>query len=87
MAHQAKAALQSFSLANDVLNISPQDEIYKYDAEENRKILRAEPWKSEYAVAKSSLVSVDIYSSHSPHYFKTCKISAVSLIKMVSDRV
>jgi len=47
MAHQAKAALQSFSLANDVVNISPQDEIYKYDAEENRKILRAEPWKSE----------------------------------------
>jgi len=33
--------------------------------EENRKILRAEPWKSD------------------PHYFKTCKISAVALIKMV----
>ena len=47
MAHQAKAALQSFSLANDITNISPQDEIYKYDVEENKKILRAEPWKSE----------------------------------------
>jgi COP9 signalosome complex subunit 5 len=47
MAHQAKAALQSFNLANDITNISPQDEIYKYDVEENRKILRAEPWKSE----------------------------------------
>ena len=47
MAHQAKAALQSFSLANDITSISPQDEVYKYDAEENRKILRAEPWKSE----------------------------------------
>jgi COP9 signalosome complex subunit 5 len=47
MAHQAKAALQTFSLTNDITNVSPQDEIYKYDAEENRKILRAEPWKSE----------------------------------------
>jgi len=47
MAHQAKAALQTFNLANDITNISPQDEIYKYDVEENRKILRAEPWKSE----------------------------------------
>lgn len=47
MAHQAKAALQSFSLANDITNVSPQDEIYKYDVEENKKILRAEPWKSE----------------------------------------
>lgn len=47
MAHQAKVALQSFNLANDIANISPQDEIYKYDVEENRKILRAEPWKSE----------------------------------------
>lgn len=40
------------------------------------------------SVAKSSLVPMGIYSRpYSPHYFKTCKISAVALIKMVSDLV
>ncbi|TFK23524.1 Mov34-domain-containing protein [Coprinopsis marcescibilis] len=58
-------ALQSFSLTNNILEISPQDEIYKFDAEENRRINQEAPWTKD------------------PHYFKSCKISAVALIKMV----
>ena len=61
----AGVALQSFSLQNSILDISPQDEIYKFDAEENRRINREAPWAKD------------------PHYFKSCKISAVALIKMV----
>ncbi|EIN08800.1 Mov34-domain-containing protein [Punctularia strigosozonata HHB-11173 SS5] len=61
----ADTALRTFSLENDVLEVSPQDEIYRFDAEENRRINRESPWSTD------------------PHYFKTCKISAVALIKMV----
>ncbi|KAH8829091.1 Mov34-domain-containing protein [Flagelloscypha sp. PMI_526] len=58
-------ALKTFSLENDVLQISPQDAIYKFDAAADRQIINAQPWAKD------------------PHYFKTCKISAVALIKMV----
>jgi len=65
MASSSSTALKTFSLENDILEVSPQDEIYRYDHEANKVILREEPWKKE------------------PGYFKTCKISAVALIKMV----
>ncbi|EJD05421.1 Mov34-domain-containing protein [Fomitiporia mediterranea MF3/22] len=56
---------RTFSLENSILDVPPQDEIFRYDAEAYREVLKAQPWKSD------------------PHYFKTCKISAVALIKMV----
>ncbi|TFK98545.1 JAB1/Mov34/MPN/PAD-1 ubiquitin protease-domain-containing protein [Pterulicium gracile] len=58
-------ALKTFSLANDVRQVSPQDEIIKFDHDANQKIMREEPWKKD------------------PHYFKSCKISAMALVKMV----
>ncbi|KAJ7210504.1 JAB1/Mov34/MPN/PAD-1 ubiquitin protease-domain-containing protein [Mycena pura] len=61
----ASTALKTFSLTNDILEVAPGDKIYKFDAEENRRINREAPWTKD------------------PHYFKTCKISAVALIKMV----
>ncbi|KAJ7289205.1 Mov34-domain-containing protein [Mycena rebaudengoi] len=61
----SSTALKTFSLENDVLDVSANDEIYRFDAAENRRINREEPWKKD------------------PHYFKSCKISAVALIKMV----
>jgi COP9 signalosome complex subunit 5 len=61
----SSTALKTFSLANDILNVSPQDEIYKFDAEANKRINREAPWSKD------------------PHYFKSCKISAIALIKMV----
>jgi len=45
----AHVAMQTFSLTNDVVDISPDDAIYKFDAAENRRILNAEPWRTEYA--------------------------------------
>jgi len=58
-------ALQTFSIENDVLEISSQDEIYRFDEAANKQVNREAPWAQD------------------PHYFKTCKISAVALIKMV----
>lgn len=65
MASSSNTALKTFSLANDVVEVSPQDEIYKFDPEAYRQLLREQPW------------------AHDPHFFKTCRISAVALIKMV----
>ncbi|KAG8216590.1 JAB1/Mov34/MPN/PAD-1 ubiquitin protease-domain-containing protein, partial [Butyriboletus roseoflavus] len=61
----SSTAYQSFSLANQVYQISPKDEIYAFDVEANKRILQQTPWKQD------------------PNYFKSCKISAVALIKMV----
>jgi len=61
----SRTALQNFSLANSILEISPQDEIYRFNPDENRRIDAEAPWTKD------------------PHYFKSCKISAVALIKMV----
>ncbi|KAI0065232.1 Mov34-domain-containing protein [Artomyces pyxidatus] len=65
MASSSDTALRTFSLVNDILDVSPQDEIYKFDVEANKRLNREAPW------------------STNPTYFKTCKISAVALIKMV----
>jgi len=58
-------ALKSFSLTNNILEVPPQDEIYRFDVEADKKINREAPWTKD------------------PHYFKSCKISAIALIKMV----
>ena len=47
MASSSSTALKSFSLANDVLTVSPQDKIYKFDVELNKKINRDAPWTKE----------------------------------------
>lgn len=61
----SSTAFKSFSLANDIFEVSPQDEIYAFDVEANKRINREAPWDKD------------------PQYFKSCKISAVALIKMV----
>ncbi|KAI9568652.1 JAB1/Mov34/MPN/PAD-1 ubiquitin protease-domain-containing protein [Boletus coccyginus] len=58
-------AYHTFSLANQVHQISPKDEIYAFDVVANKRVLQQAPWDQD------------------PHYFKSCKISAVALIKMV----
>jgi len=40
-------ALKTFSLANDIKEIPFQDEIYKYDPEANKRLIREQPWASE----------------------------------------
>ncbi|KIP09733.1 hypothetical protein PHLGIDRAFT_18515 [Phlebiopsis gigantea 11061_1 CR5-6] len=61
----SSTAYKTFSLTNDVREISAQDEIFRFDPEANKRLNREQPWAKD------------------PHYFKTCKISAVALIKMV----
>ncbi|KAF5385571.1 hypothetical protein D9757_006734 [Collybiopsis confluens] len=58
-------ALKTFDIENDIVQLSPQDNIYKFDREADRQLNRDSPWSKD------------------PHYFKSCKISAVALIKMV----
>ncbi|KAF8630797.1 hypothetical protein AX15_002704 [Amanita polypyramis BW_CC] len=58
-------AFKTFSLENNILEVSPQDEIYKFDSEQDRRINQEAPWKNDN------------------QYFRTCRISAVALIKMV----
>ncbi len=47
MASSSDTALKSFALTNDIREISPQDEIYKFDVEANRRLIREQPWTSE----------------------------------------
>jgi len=48
MAGSSKMALQTFSIENDVLEISPQDEIYRFDEAANKQINREAPWAQEW---------------------------------------
>jgi hypothetical protein len=41
-------ALKSFSLNNNIRDISPQDEIFRFDVEANKKINRESPWSKEW---------------------------------------
>jgi len=78
----SRIALQSFSLNNKIADISPQDEIFRFDAEANKQINREAPWGKEWAHPKSPYYRSFIVVEYSPHYFKTCKISVIALIKM-----
>lgn len=40
-------AFKSFSLSNDILEVSPQDEIFKFDPEANKRLNREAPWTKE----------------------------------------
>ncbi|KJA26913.1 hypothetical protein HYPSUDRAFT_36079 [Hypholoma sublateritium FD-334 SS-4] len=61
----SSTALKTFSLTNDIVEVSPQDEIYRFDAAADKRINSEQPWKKD------------------PHFFKSCRISAIALIKMV----
>jgi COP9 signalosome complex subunit 5 len=43
----AEAGLKRFNLENDIVEVSPQDEIYRFDIEENKRINREAPWEKE----------------------------------------
>ena len=47
MAGSSKMALQTFSIENDILEISSQDEIYRFDEVANKQINREAPWAQE----------------------------------------
>ena len=47
MASSSNIALKTFSLANDIKEISAQDEIFRYDPAENRRINNEKPWVRE----------------------------------------
>ncbi|KIJ25292.1 hypothetical protein M422DRAFT_785628 [Sphaerobolus stellatus SS14] len=50
-------ALKTFSLENDILDLSPQDDIFKYDAAANRAINREAPWEKDPHYFKACRIS------------------------------
>jgi hypothetical protein len=44
-------ARKTFALANDIVNVSPQDEIYVFNAEANKRLNDEAPWKKELSQA------------------------------------
>lgn len=49
-------AMKTFSLANDIYTVSPQDDMYKYDPEIHKRVLREQPWVKEYAIAQTPFI-------------------------------
>ena len=47
MASSSDTALKTFSLTNDIKDIPPQDEIYRFDVEANKRLIREQPWANE----------------------------------------
>ncbi|EDR05432.1 uncharacterized protein LACBIDRAFT_303135 [Laccaria bicolor S238N-H82] len=88
----SRTALKTFSLTNDILEVTVQDEIYRFDAEANRWINQEAPWTKECVPSNyhpptllapgdgDRFKSLPALSCPSP---QSCKISAVALIKMV----
>lgn len=56
MASSSNIAFQSFNLANDVYELSPQDEIFKFDVEANKALNREAPWSKECAAKPYSIM-------------------------------
>jgi hypothetical protein len=58
-------ALKTFSLTNKILEVSPQDQIYHFDAEANKKLNREAPWTKEYYQWHPCLTQLTIGSKQS----------------------
>ncbi|OCH93914.1 Mov34-domain-containing protein [Obba rivulosa] len=61
MASGQDTAFKTFSLANDILEVAPEDEIFRFDPEENKKLLREAPWAKDphyFKVCKISAVAL-----------------------------
>ncbi|KAG1798838.1 JAB1/Mov34/MPN/PAD-1 ubiquitin protease-domain-containing protein [Suillus fuscotomentosus] len=64
----SSTAFKTFSLANDVFEVSPQDEIYAFDVEANKRINREAPWDKDPQYFKSCKISAVIHArSGVPH--------------------
>ncbi|ESK84340.1 cop9 signalosome complex subunit 5 [Moniliophthora roreri MCA 2997] len=53
----SSTARQTFDLVNNVQELSPEDEIFKYDPVEHRKIVNAAPWKEDPHYFKKCKIS------------------------------
>jgi len=43
----AGLARKTFDLTNDIKEIDPQDEIFRFDSDENKRINKESPWSKE----------------------------------------
>ena len=60
-------SFKQFSLENDMQDISQDDDamnaIYKYDLDEQKTLLDAKPWKTEYVHSKVLLLTIALITS------------------------
>ncbi|OAX40559.1 Mov34-domain-containing protein [Rhizopogon vinicolor AM-OR11-026] len=64
----SSTAFKTFSLANDIFEVSSQDEIYAFDVEANKRINREAPWDKDPQYFKSCKISAVIHArSGVPH--------------------
>lgn len=47
----AKNAMKTWELSNNIETISTVDEIYRYDKKQQQDILTAKPWDKEYVIS------------------------------------
>jgi COP9 signalosome complex subunit 5 len=64
----SSTAFKTFSLVNDIFEVSPQDEIYAFDVEANKRINREAPWDKEYvsdpiSSEQASMTSLIVHST------------------------
>lgn len=43
----SSTAFKTFSLANNITDIGPSDEIYRFDSDLDKRIRRDQPWTKE----------------------------------------
>ncbi|KAG6845141.1 hypothetical protein H0H87_000377 [Tephrocybe sp. NHM501043] len=57
MASSSSTAQQTFSLANQIIEVSPQDEIYRFNLEEKRRLDQESPWTKDPHYFKKCKIS------------------------------
>ncbi|KAG6884932.1 hypothetical protein C0993_007196 [Termitomyces sp. T159_Od127] len=62
MASSSSTAQKNFNLANNIIELSPQDEIYRFDQEANRKLNREMPWTKECVTNDLTILRLNVSS-------------------------
>ncbi|KAG5351327.1 hypothetical protein C0989_006963 [Termitomyces sp. Mn162] len=57
MASSSSTAQKNFNLSNNIIELSPQDEIYRFDQEANKRLNREAPWTKDPHYFKACKIS------------------------------
>ena len=60
---QRGIAQKTWELSNNILEISPGEEIYKYDKQQQQQMLAAKPWEKDHHFFKDIKVYMNLYYS------------------------
>ena len=54
---QAKIAQRTWEMSNNILEVNPGDEIYRYDRQQQQSLLTAKPWEKDPSFFKDIKIS------------------------------